>query len=284
MNEIPEISKLRAKVESINTLPTIPSTLIQISSMLENSRLSVDELGSFISSDPALTTKILKMVNSAAYGFPNRISSISHAVMLLGLNVIRGLLLGVSVFELMQQHIEGLWEHSMGCATASRWIAQKKGLKEPEEVSICGLLHDIGKVILMLNYPSQFERATSQAGEMGITQEEAEKNQFKVTHADVGCWLAIKWRFPINLVEAIGFHHQPHLSRQASLETAIVHVSDALVRAKGTFGDNFTLVPQIRSSSWELLDLSDDDIMELFNILEGSASTGTGDAECQETY
>ncbi|MDD5475699.1 MAG: HDOD domain-containing protein [Syntrophales bacterium] len=284
MTEIPETGELRAKVESISALPTVPSTLKQISSMLENSRLSVNELGSFISSDPALTSKILKMVNSAAYGFPNRISSISHAVMLLGLNVIRGLLLGVSVFDLMQKHIVGLWEHSMGCATVSRWIAQKKGIKEPEEVSVCGLLHDIGKVILLLHYPTQFDNASALAREKGITQHEAEKIHFDATHADVGSWLAMKWRFPINLVEAIGFHHQPHLSRQASLETAIVHVSDALVRAKGTVGDNYTRVPEIRPSSWELLGLSDDDVMEIFNILEETASEEAGEKECQEAY
>ena len=117
---------LRRKVESINTLPTVPSVLKRLSAVIEKPRITIVEISAFISNDPALTTKVLKMVNSAIYGFPGRIASVSHATMLLGLNVIKGLLLGVSVFELMQKTMSGLYEHSLACAIASRVIAQKK--------------------------------------------------------------------------------------------------------------------------------------------------------------
>ncbi len=145
-----DLQKMRAKVEGINTLPTLPSTLRQISVMLEKPRLTMDEIARFITNDPALTTKVLKMVNSAAYGFPGRISSVSHAIMLLGLNVIRGLLLGISVFELMQKNMAGLWEHSLSCAVSARCIAQQKKMKEPEEVSICALLPTSARPTMML--------------------------------------------------------------------------------------------------------------------------------------
>ena len=111
------------------------------------------EISRFISQDPVLTSRVLKMVNSPIYGFPGRISSVNQAVLLLGLNVVRGLLFGVTVFDLMQQTMIGLWEHSMGCAILSRLMAVKKGLKDPEEASIHGLLHDIGKVVLVLKFP-----------------------------------------------------------------------------------------------------------------------------------
>lgn len=284
MSEIVTIREMQSKVEAIHSLPTVPSALKQISSMLENPRLSIDELGRFISNDPALTSKILKMVNSAAYGFPNRISSTSHAIMLLGTNVIRGLLLGVSVFELMQRNVAGLWEHSLECAVSCRWIAQKKQMKEPEEISICGLLHDIGKVILMLHYTDQTEKSLTEARNAGITHHEAEEIYFEATHADVGYWLAQKWRFPINLVEAIGYHHKPYLSKQASVETAIVHVSDALVRARGTGIDQDACVPAIYPASWELLNLSDDDVRTIFTMLEEVEISETGDAGCLETF
>jgi putative nucleotidyltransferase with HDIG domain len=272
MTERIDIRDMRTRTEAINALPTVPSALKQISAMLEKPRLSIDELGGFISGDPALTSKILKMVNSAAYGFPNRISSISHAIMLLGFNVVRGLLLGVSVFDLMQKNIAGLWEHSVGCAVAARCIAQKKNLQEPEEVSICGLLHDIGKVILILHYPREYETVLAMARDEGISLFEAEQSRFEATHADVGSWLARKWRFPFNLVEAIEYHHSPHLSRQAKLETAIVHVSDILVRARGVgiYGD--MLVPDIHPESWALLRLTDDDVRDILAELETAAS------------
>jgi HD-like signal output (HDOD) protein len=148
-----DIQSLRDKVERINTLPTIPSVLKKLLGVIENPKISLSEISSFISNDPALATKVLRMVNSPVYGFPGRISSVNQAVILLGLNVVKGLLLGVSVFDLMQKSMIGLWEHSIGCAIVARIIAKKKQFKEPEEVSAGGLLHDIGKVILILQFP-----------------------------------------------------------------------------------------------------------------------------------
>ena len=166
---------LRHKVENINTLPTVPGVLKKLSVIIEKPRITLVEISNFISNDPALTTKVLKMVNSAIYGFPGRIASVSHTTMLLGLNVIKGPLLGVSVFELMQKTMNGLYEHSLACAIASRVIAQKKGLKEPEEVSVAGLLHDIGKVILMLEFQKEYEAAMNEAKAKSISIFEAEK-------------------------------------------------------------------------------------------------------------
>jgi len=259
---------LRHKVENINTLPTVPSVLKRLSAVIEKPRITIVEISAFISNDPALTTKVLKMVNSAIYGFPGRIASVSHATMLLGLNVIKGLLLGVSVFELMQKTMSGLYEHSLACAIASRVIAQKKNLKEPEEVSVAGLLHDIGKVILTLEFSAEYEKAMKEAQEKKIAIFDAEKNQFSATHADVGGWLAEKWRFPRNLIEVIEFHHRPMQAKNAPLEASIVHVADLLVRARGFgfAGENF--VPEVNPAAFELLGLSDQDIKDVLREME----------------
>ncbi len=259
---------LRHKVESINTLPTVPGVLKRLSAVIEKPRITIVEISAFISNDPALTTKVLKMVNSAIYGFPGRIASVSHATMLLGLNVIKGLLLGVSVFELMQKTMNGLYEHSLACAIASRIIAQKKNVKEPEEVSVAGLLHDIGKVILVLEFASEYEAAMKEAQEKGLPIFEAEKNQFGATHADVGGWLAEKWRFPRNLIEVIEFHHRPALAKNAPLETAIVHTADMLVRARGFGFAGEDFVPEVNPIAFELLKLSDQDIRDVLREME----------------
>ena len=264
---------LRHKVESISTLPTVPAVLKKLSAVIEKPKITVVEISSFISSDPALTSKVLKMVNSAIYGFPGRIASVSHATMLLGLNVIKGLLLGVSVFELMQKTMNGLYEHSLACAIASRVIAQKKELKEPEEVSVAGLLHDIGKVILLLEFSEPYESAMNEAREKNLPIFEAEKNRFDATHADVGGWLAEKWRFPRNLIEVIQFHHRPALAKNAPLETAIVHVADMLVRARGFGFAGENLVPEVNPVAWELLKLSDQDIRDILSEMEDNMET-----------
>jgi putative nucleotidyltransferase with HDIG domain len=261
---------LRSRVERINNLPTIPMVLKRLISIVENPSVSLGEISEFISSDPALTTKVLRMVNSPVYGFPGRISSVSQAVVLLGTNVVKGLLFGVSVFELMQQSMIGLWEHSLGVAILSRLIAKRKGLKEPEEASVAGLLHDIGKVIFILQLPQEYQKAMDQAEARGITMAEAEKDLLDVTHAHVGAWVAQSWRFPANLVDVINYHHRPQLAKSAPAEVAIVHLADILVRARGFgfAGDRF--MPTINQAAWKSLSLSEEDLKEILQEMEGS--------------
>ena len=265
-----DIKNLRRRVENIRALPTVPGVLKQISAIIDKPDIHLKEISNFISSDPALTTKILKMINSAVYGFPGRISSVSHATVLLGLNVIKGLLIGISVFELMQKSMLGLWEHSLDCAITAKLIAQRKGLKEPEEIYAAGLLHDIGKVVLILTFPKEYEIAINDTDAKGITIFESEKNHFAASHASAVSWLAEKWHFPPHLIETIKYHHEPNRSKNAPIETAIVHLSDILVRARGLgyAGDHF--VPALNSAAFESLELTETDIKEILEEMEDS--------------
>jgi putative nucleotidyltransferase with HDIG domain len=265
-----EARDMRSQIESIDSLPTIPSILRKLLAVIERPKISINEIGSFIANDPVLTSRVLKVVNSPIYGFPGRISSLNQALILLGLNVVRGMLLGVSVFEAMQKTMVGLWEHSLGCAIASRIIAKKKGLKEPEEISIAGLLHDIGKVVMGLKFPDEYGLAMNDAKNGDIFMLEAEKKHFNISHADAGGWIAQKWNFPQNLYEPIEYHHKPHLAKVVPMQTAIVHFADVLTRAKGFgfSGDNF--VPAVHPTVWQLLDLSDEDLKEIVSELEDS--------------
>lgn len=275
MNAI-DITKQRSRIENIVALPTVPGSLKKISRVLEKPNVTMEEIGHFISADPALTARVLKMVNSAVYGFPGRISSVSHAVMLLGLNVVKGLLLGISVFEIMQQLMGGLWDHSLGCAVLSRAIAEKKGVKDPEEVAIAALLHDIGKVLLIMEFQESYEAAVQDAAARRVPIAEAEKALFMETHAAVGLWLAQKWHFPPALAEVIGYHHRPHLAKVAPMETAIVHFADVLVRARGFgfAGDPF--VAAVNPHAYELLDLTEEDILSLLELLDASRNEAGG--------
>jgi len=266
---------LRMRVENISTIPTIPSVLKQLSTIIENPKVSLNEISHFISQDPALTTKILQMVNSALYGFPGRISSVNHAVMLLGLNVVKGLLLSVSVFEIMHKAMIGLREHSIGVAIVSREIARKKGLKEPEEVFVAGLLHDVGKVILTLAWPEEYDRTVREAESAGIAIFDAERNQFSETHAAVAGWLSEKWHFPKKLCECIANHHRPQTSALAPLETAMVHTADVIVKARGIGYSGDRLVPDVSARAWETLALSEADLREILKELEDSVEQAT---------
>ncbi len=265
-----DVRAIREKIENVNALPTIPKVLKKILGVIENPRISLNEISSFVAGDPALTTKVLKMVNSPIYGFPGRISSVNQAVILLGLTVVKGLLLGVSVFELMQKTMLGLWEHSLGSAIVCRLIAKRKGLKEPDELSIDGLLHDIGKILLVLQYPEEYGNAMNESDQSGLSIYDSEKNHFNTTHASVGSWVAQKWRFPPNLIEVIEYHHKPHFAKIAPMDSAIVHFADILVRARGFgFAGDRHLMP-VNPKAWELLSLSESDIKEILLEAEDS--------------
>jgi len=269
-----DVRILRQKVESIEMLPTIPDVVKRLAGVIGNPKISISEISSFISSDPALTSRILKMVNSAIFGFPGRISSVTHAVTLLGFNVIKGLLMGVTVLDLMQTTMIGLREHSVGCAVAARTLASIKGLKNTEDVSVAGLLHDLGKVILLLQFPGDYATVLQEAARKGILVFDAEKAHFSETHATVGLWLAEKWQFPKNLTDVIAFHHKPALAKNAPLETAIVHLADIMARATGCGYAGDALVPAVSPAAFELLHLSEEDIRKVLQAVESVRGSG----------
>jgi len=269
-----DIRMLRQKVERIEMLPTVPDVIKRLAVIIGNPKISLSEISSFISSDPALTSRILKMVNSAIFGFPGRISSVTHAVTLLGFNVIKGLLMGVTVLDLMETVMIGLREHSIGCAIAARTIAGLKGLKNTEDVSVAGLLHDLGKVILLLQFPQDYKMVMETTEKKRMLIFDAEKAHFSETHAAVGLWLAEKWQFPKHLSDVIAFHHKPALAKNAPVETGIVHLADILVRAVGFGYAGDAFVPAVAPASFEQLNLSEEEIREVLRNIESMRGTG----------
>jgi HD-like signal output (HDOD) protein len=259
---------VRNRIECVGGLTTIPGVAKQALELVGSPSVSITEIGHLVGNDPALASKILKMINSALYGFPQRISSINQAVLLLGLNAVRGLLLSVTVFDLMKNAMVGLWEHSIGAAIVARLIARKKSLRDPEDVSIYGLVHDIGKIALALQYPEEYENVLNETKRRGTSILSAETEYFSVDHAMVGGWVAEHWGFPADLVEVIRYHHRPRLARNMKVETGIAHLADIILRARGFgfAGDN--MVPPVDPAAWELIDLAESDVHDILNEME----------------
>ncbi|HHW19917.1 MAG TPA: HDOD domain-containing protein [Thermodesulfovibrio thiophilus] len=262
------VKEVIARVERIESLPTIPPILKKILSIIEDPNVSLNKITEFVSTDPTLTARILKMVNSPVYGFPGRISSISHAMVILGLNAVKGLLLGVSVFEIMQKNMIGLWEHSLSTAIFARIIAIKKELQSPEEISIAGLLHDIGKVIFIIAFKDEYLKLLESARIKKQYIYEVERDYFGITHAEIGGIIAQKWHFPSKLIEPIMYHHRPQVSEKFKLETAIVHLSNTLAIARGIGYSGEIFVPSVHVYTWELLNFRDEEIVEIFKEAE----------------
>lgn len=262
------IQHIRNQIEQLDSLPTVPVVARKLLGVVDSPTMSMTEIGNLISMDQSLTARLLKMVNSPIYGFPGRISSVSQALILLGLNVVKGMVLGISVFEIMEKTMVGLWEHSLCTAVAARTIANMRGHSEPEEVMVSALIHDIGKVALKIKFPEKYNAALSLSKEKYLLIKDAEEEVFELNHAEAGNWLAAKWNFPKALLEPIGYHHKPSLAKNAPVQTGMVHMADIIVRARGAgfAGDDF--VPAVDPKVWETLSLTGAEIKSVLDIIE----------------
>ena len=130
------------------------------------------------------------------------------------------------------------------------------------------MLHDLGKVILVLQFPDEYGNVMEMAEAGEITLYEMENEYFSTSHATVGAWVAAQWSFPKALTDVIAYHHKPQLSKVAPMETAIVHFSDILLRGRGFGFAGDYAVPPVHPSAWELVALTESDISEILKEAE----------------
>lgn len=249
------------------TLPTLPGVINKLNSLSDSDKSSVQEMARIVSSDQVLSARILRLANSPSYGF-YRVSTISNAMILLGVNVVKSLALSSSIFEIMEKNSVGLWEHSLGTGVAANLIASKLGLPECEEIATAGLLHDIGKVIISLKCSEAEAEVRRVINEKRVYMREAEHEIIDTDHAEVGGWLAKSWFLPDKLSEPINCHHNVEASENHRIKTSVVHMADVLIKASG-FGDSGdSYVPQIQQAAWDTLKLNEQIIAELVEDLE----------------
>jgi putative nucleotidyltransferase with HDIG domain len=226
-------STLIARIKSMPTLPTVALRVLEVSA---DPNSSANDLMRIISPDVSLTTKILKIANSPFYGLTKEISSLQHAVTVLGFKEIRNLVISTVAFESFKNlkqngefDINKFWRHSFYCALAAKIIAVdlKNG---SNELFVAGLVHDIGKLAMYITFPNEFMMQIEIMGPLKIkyTAFETEKDIFGMTHDEVGMKLLEKWMFPKSLITAVGFHHRPQEADKKSRFPIIVHVADIL--------------------------------------------------------
>ncbi len=268
--------ELHTKIVGLSSLPTLPSVVKHISRMVEEKHSNAASMGDIIAKDQVLSARILRLVNSPVYGFPGRISSITHALVLLGFNVVKGLVIGTSVFDSFGNHAVGLWEHSLGCAIVSRRLGRELNMSDAEEIMVAGLLHDLGKVVLSHVEPELFGRALEIAIERHCPIAEAERDVFGVDHACVAGWIAEEWHLPPRLSDALMYHHQPELAKHGRQVTAVVHLADILARGleMGSPGD--PTMPPLQHETFQGLGLSFEQIDRVLEQAELEYAAGAG--------
>ncbi len=231
-------SRIMQKIEEV---PSLPAIVYKVMELVNSEKSSASDFEKVVAHDQALAARMLRMANSSFYSLSRKVSTISDAVVYLGHNTIRSLVLGASTSSLFKRSLpaygykrEGLWQHANIVASLSREIASAAHLT-PEEIENCyvsGLLHDIGKLILGPFAQEQVDSFIAQIQE-GKELAEVEKKLLGFTHGEIGRILLDKWKLPRNLVETVHYHHQPETSTYAPRETLAVSVANSISNQLG---------------------------------------------------
>ncbi len=265
---------LKKFIRRIDSLPTLPSVVARVNEIVESPTASAADINNAIRRDVALSARMLKLVNSSFYGFPRRISSITHAVVILGLNTVRNVVLSAFVLDAFSGkglpfgHRE-FWIHSLGVGAAANALARKQGLAEVEDAFVAGLLHDVGKIVLHQYARVDFHDALRMVAERDCLLYDAECEVMATSHAEVGSLLLDTWHLPSHLVEAVAVHHTPDVATQSPGLAAVVHIADILTRALlvGNGGD--ARIPRASHAAWTKIGVSVGEVGDLVREIAG---------------
>lgn len=226
-------------LKHIEKMPSLSPTVGKIIEVANNPGSSANDLNKVISLDPVLAAKVLKLVNSAYFGFPEKITSTVRAIVILGLNTIKNLALSTAALETMTiketggLNIDEYWKHLLGTGVMCKLIARKIGIPKDflEDYFLAGLLHDIGKIVLNRLNPAGYHKLIDAAEAKKIMLVAAEGVIFGINHTEIGQILGKKWGLTDGLVEAMTFHHSSQSASEEHQKLVYsVHISNIFVK------------------------------------------------------
>jgi len=267
-------------LKNAKSLPAGPAVMSKISELCRDPRASARDLGKVLQLDTALTTRVLKQVNSAFYGLSATIKTVTHAVVILGFQEIKHIALSVPVAGLYEDHahdpgidIQALWEKTLASACLARALSYHVRYPVPEQIFVSGILADAGMVILNSILGEEYRTVVESCPEDDFLPE-IEQAELGINHIEVGRRLAEKWHFPPELVQAITCHHDPLQGEVVLIESGLVHVGRRLQELKAKGDDPVLLLPELPAPIAEALHLTPEAVRTAFEkaVLELDAA------------
>jgi HD-like signal output (HDOD) protein len=227
-------------VSQIKDLPTLPTVMEKIVTLTRDPDVSIAKVEEAIATDPVISTKLLRIVNSAYFSFFREITSLRQAIVVLGLEATKNLVYGTSIIsafgresKIAQFPLEGIWKYSVACGNISRTLASLLDYSFYEEAFLAGLVHNIGKIVLAKYRPDDFEKSVARSQKDAVPLSESEVLFIGFDHNDIGHHLSVRWRLPQLLDEVITYNERPAESPNQKELTSIVRLASLLCRSYG---------------------------------------------------
>jgi putative nucleotidyltransferase with HDIG domain len=230
---------LEQYTREIERIPTIPVISKEVLTLLSDEDVSIKKLAQVIEKDQAMTVRILRIANSAFYGTLSRVSSIDHALVILGIAEIKSILMAFSIRDFFR-NAKGnsfdrnrFWKHAVICSQVAKYLARYFKIPSDETLFLSGLIHDMGKVVFDQYFHEEFVKIVAFINENHVTFSEAEKQVIGVTHYQVAAKLLQQWQFPQKVVMQVFYHHAPWHDTGESIGSIIVYLANLLTKMAG---------------------------------------------------
>jgi putative nucleotidyltransferase with HDIG domain len=259
-------------IKSIRDLPALPLVVAELINSFEQPDISISAVADKVAHDQALAAKTLRLANSSFYGLQCKVKTIQQAITVLGFDSVRALITAAGIIDNFSGgdptkfDFKAFWRHAIGTALCAKSLAGLSGLNQ-DNGFISGLLHDIGRLVLVTRFPEQYTAVIAYRAAHDCYLLDAERSVLGLDHAAVGRALAEHWKFPLMIQHAIADHHAPAL-QDAGTVTSVVHVANAMVHALDLEGQDDDLVPPIAESAWNGLHIDAAGMRRVFRETE----------------
>ncbi len=255
------VQEIQKHITRIGDLPTLPEVATKVSMLVKDPNSNVSDIVSVIRNDPSLTSKILKIANSAFYGMRRRIESLNMALVILGMREINSLVTAISIFKAFPSDsvnsdfdYRQFWLHSAGVGEIAKLLGRRLGFREESSVFTGGLLHDLGKIVIAKYFFEEFVESLELSAKENISMREAENRILGTDHTEIGAWLAERWGLPDFLVNTIRFHHHVLQAPTNDAEIALVHLADIFCKSADIgFGGDRVKTAIVDDPAWTVL-------------------------------
>lgn len=272
MNEPIETLSLAEIIARLDDLPSLPAVVMELLSAIDQEDVDISVLARKVSHDQALTAKTLRLANSSLYGLQVKVTTIQQAITFLGFQTTRNLITAAAVTGCFAEQAcpgfdhKAFWRHSIATAACAKVLARRMRFNQ-DYAFTAGLLHDIGRLVLVTSFPAQYGRAMRfrESGDRYVR--EAEQGILGVDHVAAGVALSERWKFSDTMKMAIAHHHEPDVAGAGLLAT-IVHVADAIAHALDLACEPDELVPAVSSAAWAALGLPEEVYLQVFRETE----------------